>query len=82
MNFQYLLKLFKTIESKEIQLVVIEEVNYLHHQGLNYISDNSQIFELLKNKIDMNKPIFIGQTMLDLSEILKRKFCYGYLIPK
>lgn len=46
------------------------------------ISNNWKIFEMMKNKIDMDKPIRIGQTVSDLNKLLIYEFFYVYMIPK
>ena len=33
-------------------------------------------------KVKMNKPIYLGQTMLDISKTLMYEFWYDYLKPK
>ena len=35
-----------------------------------------------KTSIKMNKPIYLGQLILDLSKTLMHEFWYGYLKPK
>ena len=35
-----------------------------------------------KTKIKMNKPIYLGQTILDISKTLMHEFWYDYLKPK
>ena len=37
---------------------------------------------MMKNKIDMDKPIRIGQTVSDLNKLLIYEFFYVYMIPK
>ena len=35
-----------------------------------------------KIKVVMNKPVYLGQTILDLSKIVMHKFHYDYMKPK
>ena len=42
-------------------------------KGANRLSDNPQIFKFSKTKMDTDKPIFICQTIFELSKLL----CYG-----
>ena len=35
-----------------------------------------------KVKVVMNKPVYLGQAILDLSEIIMYKFHYDYMLPK
>ena len=52
-------------------------------QDVSHISDNLQIFELLINKIDMDdldKPMHIGQIILDLSKLLIYEFFHNSMI--
>ena len=37
---------------------------------MNYISENLSIKEMNKTKVKMNKPIYLGLTILDISKIL------------
>ena len=45
-------------------------------------SENLIAIELRKTKVYMNKPIYIGQAVLDISKTLMYKFFYDYLKPK
>ena len=38
--------------------------------------------EMRKTNLFMNKPIYLGQTILDISKMLMYEFCYDYLQPK
>ena len=38
--------------------------------------------EMRKTNVYMNKPIYLGQAILDISKTLKYKFWYDYLKPK
>ena len=46
------------------------------------ISNNWKISEMMKNKIEMDKPIRIGETISDLNKLLIYEFFYVYMIPK
>ena len=38
--------------------------------------------EMGKIKVIMNKPVYLGQAILDLSKIIMHEFHYDYIIPK
>ena len=38
--------------------------------------------EMGKTQIMMNKPVYLGQAILDLSKMLMYEFHYGYMRPK
>ena len=38
--------------------------------------------EMGKIKVVMNKPVYLGQAILDLSKIVTYEFCYDYMAPK
>ena len=38
--------------------------------------------EMRKVKVVMNKPIYLGQAILDLSKIIMYEFHYDYMVPK
>ena len=46
------------------------------------ISNNWKISEMMKNKIEMDKPTRIGETISDLNKLLIYEFFYVYMIPK
>ena len=49
---------------------------------MNLISENLSIIEMKKTKIKMNKPIYLGLSILEISKILMYEFCYDYMKPK
>ena len=49
---------------------------------INYISEDLSIIEMNKTKVKMNKPIYLGLSILDISKILMYKFWYDYMKPK
>ena len=38
--------------------------------------------EIGKIKVVMNKPVYLGQAILDLSKIIMYEFHYDYMVPK
>ena len=49
---------------------------------MNYISEDLSIIEMNKMKVKMNKPIYLGLSILDISKILMYEFWYDYMKPK
>ena len=45
-------------------------------------SESLMAIEMKKTEVYMNKPVYIGQAILDLSKILMYEFYYDYLKPK
>ena len=71
------IKLVTTDKKKRNKLV--SELNY---HTMNYISEDLSIIEMNKTKVKMNKPIFLGLSILDISKILMYEFWYDYMKPK
>ena len=46
---------------------------------MNLISEDLSIIEMKKTKIKMNKPIYLGLSILEISKILMYEFCYDYI---
>ena len=80
----------KTMENirkhRDIKLVttdtkkkLVSEPNY---HTMNYISEDLFIIEMNKTKVKMNKPIYLGLSVLDISKILMYEFWYDYLKPR
>ena len=38
--------------------------------------------EMGKTKVLMNKPVYLGQAILDMSKLVTYEFHYDYMIPK
>ena len=66
-----------TTDKKKNKLV--SEPNY---HTINYISEDLSIIEMNKTKVKMNKPIYLGLSILDISKILMYEFWYDYMKPK
>ena len=66
-----------TTDKKRNKLV--SEANY---HTMNYISEDLTIIEMNKTRGKMNKPIYLGLSILDISKILMYAFWYNYMKPK
>ena len=66
-----------TTDKKRSKLV--SEPNY---HTINFISKDLSIIELKKTKVKMSKPIYLGLSILEISEILMYEFWYDYIKPK
>ena len=47
-----------------------------------YFSENLMAIEMKKTKVKMNKPIYLGMSILDISKSLMYEFWYDYIKPK
>ena len=81
----------KTMENirkhKDIKLVTTNKkrnklVSELNYHPMNYISEDLPIIEMNRTKVKMNKPIYLGLSILDISKILMYEFWYDYMKPK
>ena len=66
-----------TTEKKRSKLV--SEPNY---HTMNYISEDLSIIEMKRTKVKMNKPIYLGLSILEISKTLMYEFWYDYMKPK
>ena len=66
-----------TTDKKRSKLV--SEPNY---HNINLISEDLSIIEMKKTKVKMNKPIYLGLSILEISKILMYGFWYDYMKPK
>ena len=81
----------KTMENvrnyRDIKLVTTNErMNKLasehNYHSTKYISKDLLVMEMRKTEVRMNKPIYLGQAILDLSKTLMFEFWYDYIKPK
>ena len=81
----------KTMENvrknRDIKLVTIEKrrlklVSESNYHTTKHFSENLIAIEMKKTKIKMNKPLYLGASILDISKTLMYKFWYDYLKPK
>ena len=66
-----------TTEEKRSKLVL--EPNY---HATKHFSKNLLAIEMKKTKVKMNKPVYLGMSILDISKTLMYEFWYDYIKPK
>ena len=66
-----------TTDKKRSKLVL--ELNY---HTINLISEDLSIIEMKKAKVKMNKPIYLGLSISEVTKILMYEFWYDYMKPK
>ena len=69
----------KLVTTNKRRSMLVSEPNY---HTMNYISKDLSTIEMKKTKIKMNKPIYLGMSILDISKILMYEFWYDYMKPK
>ena len=68
---------FVTTERRRNYLV--SEPNYY---TTKFFTENSLVVEMKKTQILMNKPVYLGLSILDLSKTVMYEFWYDYVKPK
>ena len=66
-----------TTDKKRSKLV--SEPNY---HTMNYISEDLSIMKMKRTKVKMNKPRYLGLSILEISKLLMYEFWYDYMKPK
>ena len=69
----------KLVTTNKKRSKLVSEPNY---HTINYISEDLSIIEMNKTKVKMNKPIYLGLSILDISKTLMYEFWYDYMKPK
>ena len=81
----------KTMENvrkhRNIKLVTIDErrnklVSESNYPTTKHFSENLLVIEMKKTKLKMNKTIYLGISILDISKTLMYEFWYDYIKPK
>ena len=81
----------KTMENirkhRDIKLVTTDKersklVSEPNYHTINLISKDLSIIEMKKTKVKMNKPIYLGLSILEISKALMYEFWYDYMKPK
>ena len=58
---------------------LVSEPNY---HTIKCFSENVPAIEMKKTKVKINKPIYLGLSILEISKILMYEFWYDYMKPK
>ena len=53
-----------------------------NYHTTKYFSENLMVNEMEKTKAKMNKPIYLGMSIIDISKTLMYEFWYDYIKPK
>ena len=69
----------KLVTTDKIRNKLVSEPNY---HTINLISEDLSIIETKKTKIKMNKSIYLGLSILEISNILMYEFWYDYMTSK
>ena len=69
----------KLVTTDKRRSVLASEPNY---HSTKYILKDLSVMEMKKTEVRMNKPIYLGQEILDASKTLMYEFCYDYIKPK
>ena len=81
----------KTMENvrkhRDIKLVTTDEkrnklVSEPNYHTTKRFSENLLATEMKKTKVKMNKPVYLGMSILDISKTLMYEFWYDYIKPK
>ena len=72
---------------RDINLVTTDKkrsklVSEPKYHTVNLISEDLSIIEMKKTKVKMNKPIYLGLSILEISKTLMYEFWYDYMKPK
>ena len=69
----------KLVTSDKRRSILVSEPNY---HSSKCISKDLMIIEMRKVEVKMNKPIYLGQALLDISKTLMYEYWYDYIKPK
>ena len=81
----------KTMENirkhRDIKLVTTDKrrnqlVSEPNYHTTKYFSENLLAIEMKKTKVKMNKPVYLGMSILDSRKTLMYEFWYDYIKPK
>ena len=69
----------KLVTTDERRNKLVSEPNY---HTTKQFSENLLAIEMKKTKVKMNKPVYLGMSILDISKTLMYEFWYDYVKPK
>ena len=88
MNTEFVEKPMENIRKhRDIKLVTTDKkrsklVSEPNYHTINLISEDLSITEMKKTKVKMNKPIYLGLSILEISKTLMYEFWYDYMKSK
>ena len=88
MNNAVIGKTVKNVRNhRDIKLVTTDKkrnqlVSELNYHTTKYFSKYLLAIEMIKTKAKMNKPLYLGMSILDISKTLMYEFWYDYIKPK
>ena len=80
----------KTMENvrkhRNIKLVKVDKrrgklASKPNYHTAKYFSENLMVIEMKKKKVKMNKTIYLGMSILDISKTIMYEFWYDYIKP-
>ena len=69
----------KLLATEEKRIKLVSEPNY---HTTKHFSKNLLVIEMKITKVKMNKPVYLGMSILDISKRLMYEFWYDYVKPK
>ena len=69
----------RLVATEEKRITLVSEPNY---HTTKHFSKNLLPIEMKKTKVKMNKPVYLGMSILDISKTLRYEFWYDYVKPK
>ena len=72
-------RVIKLVTSNGMRKKLASEPNY---HSCKCFSEHLMVIEMKKTKMRMNKLVYVGQAVLDISKTLMYEVCYDYLKPK
>ena len=69
----------KLVTTERRRNYLVSEPNYY---TTKFFTENSLVVEMKKTQILMNKPVYLGLSILDLSKTVMYEFWYDYVKPK
>ena len=69
----------KLVTTERRRTYLVSKPNY---HAAKFFTENLLAIEIKQTQILMNKPVYLGLSILDLSKTVMYEFCYDYVKPK
>ena len=73
------LRYIKLVTTDKRRTYLVSEPNY---HSIKFFTETLLVIEMRKTQIFMNRPVYLGLSILDLSKIIIHEFWYDYIKPK